>query len=228
MRILIVEDDQRTAAFLERGLTEAGHVVDKVADGATGLAMALEGIYDVLVLDRLVPEMNGLDVARALRERDIQVPILMLSALSNSRDKIDGLKAGVDDYLAKPYAFVELSARLDALLRRKSPSRRTNVLRVADLELDTLQRRAMRGGRRIDLQHREFVLLELLMRHAGQIVTRAMLLEAAWPYDFEPRGNIVDMHIHRLRRKIEDELSTPLIQTVPGAGYLITAPDGAA
>jgi two-component system OmpR family response regulator len=228
MRILIVEDDQRTAAFLERGLTEAGHVVDKVADGATGLAMALEGIYDVLVLDRLVPEMNGLDVARALRERDIQVPILMLSALSNSRDKIDGLKAGVDDYLAKPYAFVELSARLDALLRRKSPSRRTSVLRVADLELDTQQRRAIRGGRRIDLQHREFVLLELLMRHAGQIVTRAMLLEAAWPYDFEPRGNIVDMHIHRLRRKIEDDLSTPLIQTIPGAGYLIAAPDGAA
>jgi two-component system OmpR family response regulator len=227
MRILIVEDDQRTAAFLERGLTEAGHVVDKVADGATGLAMALEGIYDVLVLDRLVPEMNGLDVARALRERDIQVPILMLSALSNSRDKIDGLKAGVDDYLAKPYAFVELSARLDALLRRKSPSRRTNVLRVADLELDTQQRRAIRGGRRIDLQHREFVLLELLMRHAGQIVTRAMLLEAAWPYDFEPRGNIVDMHIHRLRRKIEHDLSTPLIQTVPGAGYLIAAPDRA-
>jgi two-component system OmpR family response regulator len=228
MRILIVEDDQRTAAFLERGLTEAGHVVDKVADGATGLAMALEGIYDVLVLDRLVPEMNGLDVARALRERDIQVPILMLSALSNSRDKIDGLKAGVDDYLAKPYAFVELSARLDALLRRKSPSRRTSVLRVADLELDTQQRRAIRGGRRIDLQHREFVLLELLMRHAGQIVTRAMLLEAAWPYDFEPRGNIVDMHIHRLRRKIEDDASTPLIQTIPGAGYLIAAPDKAA
>lgn len=225
MRILIVEDDERAAGYLDRGLSEAGHVVDRVADGATGLAMALEGIYDVVVLDRLLPEMNGLDVARALRERDVQVPILMLSALSGTPDKIVGLKAGVDDYLAKPYAFAELTARLDALLRRKSPSRRSAILKVADLELDTLQRRATRGGRRIDLQHREYLLIELLMRHAGQIVTRSMLLEAAWPYDFEPRGNIVDMHIHRLRRKIDDGSSTPLIQTVPGAGYLLKASD---
>ena len=225
MRILIVEDDDRTAVYLTRGLSEAGHVVDRATDGATGLAMALEGIYDVIVLDRLLPEMDGIAVVRTLRERGIEVPVLMLSALAGTLDKVAGLRAGSDDYIGKPYAFSELTARIDALLRRGEPARSDAVLRVGDLELDLGQRRATRGGRRIELQHREFLLVELLMRHAGQIVTRSMLLEAAWPYDFEPRGNIIDMHIHRLRRKLEEGFATTLIHTVVGAGYVLRAPD---
>jgi two-component system OmpR family response regulator len=221
MRILIVEDDEKTANYLKRGLSEAGHVVDRARDGATGLAMALEDIYDVLVLDRMLPQMDGIELVKGIRAHGNQVPALMLSARASTQDRIEGLQAGCDDYIAKPYAFSEILARLDALARRVQPTRRQAVLKVGDLELDLLGRRAMRGARHIDLQYREFLLLELLMRHAGQIVTRSMLLETAWPYDFEPRGNIVDMHIHRLRGKVDEGFGTPLIHTVPGSGYVL-------
>jgi two-component system, OmpR family, response regulator len=222
MRILIVEDDEKTASYLKRGLSEAGHVVDRASDGATGLAMALEDIYDVLVLDRMLPQMDGIELVKGLRARGNQVPALMLSARASTQDRIEGLQAGCDDYIAKPYAFSEILARLDALARRVQPTRRQAVLKVGDLELDLLGRRAVRGARHIDLQYREFLLLELLMRHAGQIVTRSMLLETAWPYDFEPRGNIIDMHIHRLRGKVDEGFATPLIHTVQGSGYVLS------
>jgi two-component system OmpR family response regulator len=221
MRLLIVEDDSRAASYLVRGLTESGHIVDHAADGETGLAMALEGIYDALVVDRRMPGIDGITLVERLRQRDAQTPVLMLSAIATMLDRVAGMRAGCDDYVAKPYAFAEVLARLEALGRRADPSRRLVVLRVADLELDTRSRTATRAGRDIRLQHREFLLLECLMRHAGQVVTRTMLLEAAWDYDFEPHGNIIDMHIHRLRQKIDHGFARPLIHTVLGAGYMI-------
>jgi two-component system OmpR family response regulator len=226
VRILIAEDDDRTANYLVRGLTESGHIVDRVADGETALAMALEGIYEALVLDRMLPAMDGVTLVRRLREQDPRTPVLMLSAVASTVDRVEGMRAGCDDYLAKPYMFAELLARLEALGRRADRSRRLSVLRVGDLELDTVGRTVSRAGRPIRLQRREFLLLEQLVRHAGQVVTRSMLLEATWDYDFEARGNIVDMHIHRLRKKVDEGFSHPLIQTVPSAGYTIREPNG--
>jgi two-component system OmpR family response regulator len=225
VRILVAEDDDRTADYLVRGLAESGHIVDRVADGETALAMALEGIYEALVLDRMLPAMDGITLVRRLREHDPRIPVLMLSAVASTADRVEGMRAGCDDYLAKPYVFAELLARLEALGRRADRSRRLSVLRVGDLELDTASRTVSRAGRPIDLQRRELLLLEQLLRHAGQVVTRSMLLEAAWDYDFEARGNIVDMHIHRLRKKVDEGFSYPLIRTVPGAGYMIREPD---
>ena len=225
MRILVAEDDDRAANYLVRGLAESGHIVDRVADGETALAMALEGIYEVLVLDRMLPAMDGVTLVRRLREQDPRTPILMLSAVASTIDRVEGMRAGCDDYLGKPYVFMELLARLEALGRRADRSRRLAVLRVGDLELDTASRTVSRAERPISLQRREFLLLEQLLRHAGQVVTRSMLLEAAWDYDFEARGNIVDMHIHRLRKKVDEGFSYPLIRTVPGAGYMIREPD---
>jgi two-component system OmpR family response regulator len=225
VRILVAEDDDRTANYLVRGLIESGHIVDRVADGETALAMALEGIYEALVLDRMLPAMDGLTLVRRLREHDPRLPVLMLSAVASTADRVEGMRAGCDDYLTKPYVFVELLARLEARGRRVDRSRRLAVLRVGDLELDTVSRTVLRAGRPVPLQRREFLLLEQLVRHAGQVVTRSMLLEAAWDYDFEARGNIVDMHIHRLRKKIDEGFSYPLIRTVPGAGYMIREPD---
>jgi two-component system OmpR family response regulator len=225
MRLLIVEDDDRAARYLVRGLSESGHVVDRAADGETGLALASEGIYDALVVDRRLPILDGLSLIRRLRERDAVTPVLMLSAIGSMVDRVEGMRAGCDDYLAKPYAFTEVLARLEALARRADRARRVAVLRVGDLELDTRARSAVRDGREIRLQHREFLLLEHLMRHAGHVVTRSMLLEAAWDYDFEPRGNIIDMHVHRLRQKVDQGFARPLIHTVLGAGYMIR--DGA-
>jgi two-component system OmpR family response regulator len=225
VRILVAEDDDRTANYLVRGLIESGHIVDRVADGETALAMALEGIYEALVLDRMLPAMDGLTLVRRLREHDPRLPVLMLSAVASTADRVEGMRAGCDDYLTKPYVFVELLARLEALGRRADRSRRLAVLRVGDLELDTVSRTVLRAGRPVPLQRREFLLLEQLVRHAGQVVTRSMLLEAAWDYDFEARGNIVDMHIHRLRKQIDEGFSYPLIRTVPGAGYMIREPD---
>jgi two-component system OmpR family response regulator len=222
MRILVVEDDERTAAYLARGLSESGFVVDRAPDGETGLIMALEGIYDALVLDRMLPGIDGLDMARRLRDRQVGVPILMISALAATSHRVEGLRAGCDDYLAKPYAFSEVLARLEALGRRSERLRDAAKLRIGDLELDLNRRSATRAGRPIALHHREFLLLQALMRHAGQVVTRSMLLEAAWNYDFEPRGNIIEMHIHRLRRKLDSDFDTKLIQTVQGAGYTIS------
>jgi len=227
LRVLVAEDDERTAEYLAKGLTESGHIVDRVADGEAALAMALEGIYEALVLDRRLPGLDGLTVDRQLRQRNQRVPVLMLSGVATTADRVEGLRAGCDDYLAKPYSFSELLARLEALLRRTDRARGNAVLRVGDLELDTVSRTVSRGGQAIDLQRREFLLLEQLVRHAGQVVTRSMLLEAAWNYDFEPRGNIVDMHIHRLRHKVDEGFPDRLIHTMPGAGYMLREPDEA-
>jgi two-component system, OmpR family, response regulator len=227
MRLLIVEDDDRAARYLVRGLSESGHVVDHAGDGETGLALASEGIYDALIVDRRLPQMDGLTLVRRLRERDTITLVLMLSAIATSTDRVEGMRAGCDDYLAKPYAFAEVLARLEALGRRADRSRGLSILQVADLELDTQARQASRGGQVIRLQHREFLLLEYLVRHAGQVVTRTMLLEATWRYDFEPRGNLIDMHVHRLRQKVDHGFPFPLIHTVAGACYMVRAPSEA-
>ena len=227
MRVLVAEDDQRTADYLVRGLTESGHIVDRVADGETALAMAIEGIYDALLLDRKLPGIDGVTLVQRLRRRDRRMLVLMLSGVATTADRVDGLRAGCDDYMAKPYSFGELLARLEALGRRSDRSRHRAILRVADLELDTELRTVSRAGRAIELQRREYLLLEQLLRHAGQVVTRSMLLEAAWTYDFEARGHIVDMHIHRLRQKIDDGFACRLIHTVTGAGYTVREPDAA-
>ena len=219
-----VEDDERAGSYLARGLTESGHIVDRATDGELGLALASEGIYDALIVDRRLPVLDGLTLIRRLREHDKATPILVLSAIGGSADRVEGMRAGCDDYLAKPYAFAEVLARLEALARRADRARRSALLRVGDLELDTQSRRASRGGREIRLQHRELLLLEALMRHAGQVVTRSMLLETAWNYAFEPRGNIVDMHVHRLRQKVDHGYPHPLIHTILGAGYMIRDP----
>jgi two-component system, OmpR family, response regulator len=221
MRLLIIEDDERAASYLARGLTEGGHVVDVAHDGVLGLAMAREGIYDVLVVDRRLPAMDGIDVVHALRQTDPGIGVLMLSALASTGDRVAGIQAGCDDYLAKPYAFVEVLARVEALARRGDRSRGESMLSVGDLQLDVLARKARRGDRPITLQPREYLLLEYMMRHAGQVVTRSMLLEAVWDYEFDPLGSVVDMHVHRLRRKIEQEAS-PLLHTLPGVGYMLS------
>jgi two-component system OmpR family response regulator len=221
MRLLIVEDDDRSGRYLVRGLSESGHVVDRAREGDTGLAMALEGIYDVLIVDRRLPGLDGIALVQRLRAEGMATPVLMLSAVATATDRVAGLRAGCDDYLAKPYAFAEVLARVEGLGRRADKARAQTVLRVADLALDTEARRASRAGQAIDLQHREYLLLEHLMRRAGQVVTRSMLLEAAWDYEFEPRGNIVDMHMHRLRRKIDQGFERQLIHTVSGAGYML-------
>jgi two-component system OmpR family response regulator len=227
VRVLVAEDDQRTGDYLVRGLTESGHIVDRVADGEAALAMAIEGIYDALVLDRKLPGLDGVTLVRRLRRRDRRTLVLMLSGVATTAARVEGLQAGCDDYLAKPYSFSELLARLEALGRRSDRSRRRSVLRVGDLELDSELRTVSRAGRVIDLQRREYLLLEQLLRHAGQVVTRSMLLEAAWTYDFEARGHIVDMHIHRLRQKIDDGFECRLIHTVAGAGYTVREPEPA-
>jgi two-component system OmpR family response regulator len=221
LRVLVAEDDARAAEYLVKGLTESGHTVDGVADGATALAMAREGIYDALILDRKLPGLDGLTLLRRLRQRDQRTPVLILSGIATTIDRVEGLRAGCDDYLAKPYSFVELLARLEALQRRSSRSQIAGVLRVGDLELDVSGHIVSRGGRPIQLGRREFLMLQYLMHHAGEVVTRSMLLEAAWTYDAEPRGNVVDMHIYRLRRKVEDGFDSRLVHTVAGAGYMI-------
>lgn len=223
MRLLIIEDDARAADYLLRGLRESGHVVDSVGDGRTGLAMASEGLYDVVVLDRRLPDLDGIKLIAQLRLHDSRTAVLMVSALGTAADRVEGIRAGCDDYLVKPYAFAEIVARIQALGRRADASRRQDVLELADLLMDTRRRTALRGGRDLQLQYREFLLLEMLMRRPGQVVTRSMLLEAAWDYEFEPRGNIIDMHMHRLRRKV-DTGAIALIHTVAGAGYCLRTP----
>ncbi|MBU6442274.1 MAG: response regulator transcription factor [Alphaproteobacteria bacterium] len=223
MRILVVEDDLEAQRYLVNGLKEAGHIVDDAADGEDGLTLALSRAYDVAIIDRMLPKMDGLRLVEDLREHGNTTPVLFLSALSEVDDRVKGLKAGGDDYLAKPYAFVELMARLDALMRRRQPSAVKTRLVVGDLELDLLTRTATRGDVIIDLQPREFRLLEYLMRHAGQVVTRTMLLESVWEYHFDPQTNVIDVHISRLRAKIDKGFDMPLLHTVRGAGYMIRA-----
>ena len=225
MRILVIEDDQETADYLRKGLAESGHLADHAANGQDGLAMALAGRYEALIVDRMLPGMDGLTLIRVLREEKVATPVLILSALGQVSDRVKGLRAGGDDYLVKPFAFSELLARLEALARRSgSESESQTQLRVADLEMDLLRRNVSRAGKTIDLQPREFRLLEHLMRRQGQVVTRTMLLEGVWDYHFDPQTNVIDVHISRLRAKIDKGFETPLLHTIRGAGYCLRAP----
>ncbi len=226
MRVLIIEDDSETAAFLAKALKEAGHVPDHAADGEAGLALAESQVHDVLIVDRMLPKRDGLSVISQLRENGIQTPALILSALGEVDDRVKGLRAGGDDYLTKPYSFSELLARIEALARRTSPEEAVTKYKVDDLELDRLTHKVTRSGQQILLQPREFRLLEYLMKHAGQVVTRTMLLEHVWDYHFDPQTNVIDVHISRLRAKIDKEFDKPLLHTVRGVGYSIRA-DGA-
>ena len=219
MRILIVEDDAATAAYMKKGLGEAGHVVDHADNGHDGLFLATTGHYDAIVLDRMLPRLDGLAALQAIRAAAIETPVLILSALGQVDDRVKGLRAGGDDYLTKPFAFSELLARLDALMRRRSAPQAETTLAVGDLEMDLLKRSVKRAGRAIELQPREFLLLEYLIRHAGQVVTRTMLLENVWDYHFDPQTNVIDVHISRLRQKIDKGFDRPLLHTVRGAGY---------
>jgi len=223
MRVLVVEDDKEAAGWLVKGLKEEGHVVDHAANGPDGLAMAMEKVHDVIIMDRMLPGMDGLAVISELRKDGINTPVLILSALGEVDDKVMGLRAGGDDYLAKPYAFNELLARVETLGRRKSAEPHKTRLQVGDLEIDLLARTARRAGEDILLQPREFKLLEYLMRNAGSVVTRTMLLENVWNYHFDPQTNVIDVHISRLRAKIDKEFDEPLLHTVRGAGYTIRA-----
>lgn len=226
MRLLIIEDDKDVASFMSRGMKEAGHVIDAAHDGETGLEMARNGGYDVLIVDRMLPKLDGLTVIETLRGEGDQTPVLILSALGEVDDRVSGLKAGGDDYLVKPYAFSELLARIEALGRRRTgPTEVTTRFKVGDLELDVLTRTVRRDERKIDLQPREFRLLEYLMRHAGQVVTRTMLLENVWEYHFDPQTNVIDVHISRLRAKIDKDFDKPLLKTIRGAGYRLSDGD---
>jgi two-component system OmpR family response regulator len=225
MHILVIEDDPETASYLRKGLTESGHTVDRAADGKQGLFMAMEQIYDVLVVDRMLPVLDGLSVIQTLRAAKKLTPVLILSALGEVDDRVKGLRAGGDDYLVKPFAFTELLARIEALARRTDVEPAETVLRVGDLDMDLLSRTVRRAGKSIELQPREFRLMEYLLRHAGQVVTRTMLLEGVWDYHFDPQTNVIDVHISRLRSKIDRGFSYPLLHTVRGAGYCLRAPE---
>lgn len=224
MRILVIEDDIETAGYIARGLKEHGHTVDQAIDGKDGLFMALENNYDILILDRMLPALDGLSILKTLRSSDRQTPVIILSALGEVDDRVQGLKAGGDDYLVKPFAFSELLARIEALLRRGEIKPDIRLLKVADLELDRLTHTVKRAGKTINLQPREYLILEFLLQHAGQIVTRTMLLESVWDYHFDPQTNIIDVHISRLRNKIDRDFKPALLQTVRGAGYSLHTP----
>ena len=221
MRILIIEDDPSVASFAQRGLSEQGHTVDVSEDGNEGLEMAHAGNYDALIVDRMLPGLDGIEVVRSLRSAGVSTPILILSALAEVDQRVAGLEAGGDDYLTKPFAFSELSARVDALHRRASQNQPSQALSEGGLELNRLARTVVREGREIALQQREFRLLEYLMLHAGQVVTRTMLLEKVWDYHFDPQTNVIDVHISRLRQKVDKDFDTPLIHTIRGAGYML-------
>jgi two-component system OmpR family response regulator len=222
MRILIIEDDRDAAAYLVKAFREAGHVADHAADGLDGYEMAREGAYDVAIVDRMLPKMDGLSLIGALRAQGVETPALILSALGQVDDRVKGLRAGGDDYLAKPYAFSELLARVEVLARRRPKGAgEETVYRLGDLELDRLSHKVARAGEEIALQPREFRLLEYLMRHAGTVVTRTMLLEHVWDYHFDPQTNVIDVHVSRLRAKIDRDFDTPLLHTIRGAGYML-------
>nr|WP_047582676.1 response regulator transcription factor [Methylobacterium sp. ZNC0032] len=222
MRLLIVEDDAEAAAYLTKALREVGHIADHAADGLEGYAMAEGGGYDVLVIDRMLPRLDGLSLIRSLREQKDETPALILSALAQVDDRVKGLRAGGDDYLPKPYAFSELLARVEVLSRRRgAPASEPTTYRVGDLVLDRLAHRVTREGQEIVLQPREFRLLEYLMKHAGQVVTRTMLLENVWDYHFDPQTNVIDVHVSRLRAKVDKGFEPPMIHTIRGAGYMV-------
>lgn len=223
MRILIVEDDPQTASYICKGLRESGHVVDHACSTTDGGFLAGSEHYDVIVLDRMLGGGDGLELLQRMRAQGIGTPVLVLSALGKVDDRVLGLRAGADDYLAKPFAFAELAARVDALARRNAAANWDKVLRVEDLELDLGSHRVTRAGKAIDVKPREFLLLEYLMRHHDQLVTRTMLLESVWDYHFDPKTNVIDVHISRLRQKIDHGFDKPLLHTVRGAGYMIGA-----
>jgi two-component system, OmpR family, response regulator len=226
MKLLLVEDNERVAHFVTKGLRESGHTVDHAEDGRGGMLLASSEHYDVIIMDRMLPgQIDGLGIIEALRKTGNRVPILILSALSDVNERIRGLRSGGDDYLTKPFAFGELLARIDALRRRAQASEARTSLEVGDMRMDLLSRKVVRADRNIALQPREFKLLEYLMRHAGEVVTRTMLLENVWDYNFDPQTNIVDVHISKLRQKIESESERPLLRTVRNAGYMLSADD---
>jgi two-component system OmpR family response regulator len=221
MRLLLIEDDLQAAEYLVKGLRESGYSVEHSPDGRDGLEKSSRGQYDVIIADRQLPYVDGLAIITALRERSDRTPVLILSALGTVDDRVHGLKAGGDDYLTKPFAFAELLARIEALSRRGAAASETTRLKIADLELDLLARRVTRAGRNIELTTKEFQLLEYLVRHAGQTVTRTMLLEGVWNLHFDPQTNITDVHMSRLRNAIDKGFPKPLIHTVRGAGYVL-------
>ena len=226
MKVLLVEDNERVTQFVVKGLKESGHTADHAANGRDGMFLAASEPYDVIIMDRMLPgDIDGLAIIEALRKSGKRTPILILSALSDVDERIRGLRSGGDDYLTKPFAFGELLARLDALTRRSQGEGAQTKLEVGDLRVDLLTRKVTRGDRSIALQPREFKLLEYLMRHAGQVVTRTMLLENVWDYHFDPQTNVVDVHISKLRQKIDAEFERPLLRTVRNAGYTVTASD---
>ena len=225
MRVLLVEDEPETRSFIARGLKEAGHVVEETEEGKEGLFLALEGRYDLMIVDRMLPGVDGLSIVEAARNAGRRAPILILSALGEVDDRVEGLRRGGDDYLVKPFAFSELLARLEALARRGDTEKAETRLQVGDMEMDLLTRTVRRDGRPIALQPREFRLLEYLMRHAGHVVTRTMLLEKVWGYHFDPQTNVIDVHISRLRGKIDKGFDRALLHTVRGSGYVLRESD---
>ena len=224
MRVLVIEDDPEAARFLVKGLKESGHVVDHADNGKDGLILAQSEKHDVMVIDRMLPGMNGLAIIETLRKEGRKTPVLILSALGEVDDRVRGLRAGGDDYLTKPFAFAELLARIEALGRRGDAEAAKTTLLVDDLKMDLLARSVSRDGKEIELQPREFRLLEYLMRHSGHVVTRTMLLENVWDYHFDPQTNVIDVHISRLRQKIDKGFTRPLLHTVRGAGYSLHPP----
>ncbi|HEY2752635.1 response regulator transcription factor [Phenylobacterium sp.] len=224
MKLLIVEDDREAGAYLKRALSEVGHTVDAATGGRSGLMLAAGETYDVIILDRMLPEIDGLGILRTIRASGVKTPVLLLTALGGIDDRVEGLEAGADDYLIKPFAFAELLARVNALARRPPAQEMRTELALADLRLDLLKRTVSRAGRRIDLQPREFQILEYLLRHAGRVVTRTMLLESVWDFHFDPKTNIVETHMSRLRGKVDRGHGVELIHTVRGAGYVLREP----
>jgi len=225
MNILLIEDDVEAADYLAKGLKESGHQVEHAADGKAGLIRAAAEAFDILIVDRMLPGLDGLSLVQHLRATDNATPVLFLSALGEVDDRVKGLRAGGDDYLVKPYALAELLARVETLGRRPQPHPVATTLKIADLEMDLLGRKVTRGDQAIDLQTKEFQLLEVMMRHVGQVMTRTMLLEKVWDYHFDPQTNVIDVHISRLRQKIDRDFDIPLIHTVRGAGYCLRAPN---
>lgn len=225
MKVLIVEDDERTAAFIARGLAETGHTVDVARTGDEGVQMGMAGGHDAIIMDRMLPGFSGLDAIAMLRAEGVNAPVLVLTALGSVEDRVTGLEHGADDYLVKPFAFSELLARLNALVRRPPLSGLAETIRIADLEIDTRRRKVTRAERRIELTPQEYKLLEFLARRKGETVTRTMLLESLWGFHFDPRTNIVDAHVSRLRSKVDRGFSAELIRTLRGVGYVLDEPE---
>lgn len=225
MKILIIEDDQEAADYLIKAFKESGHNTDHAADGLDGLHMAQSNDYDALIVDRMLPKLDGLTALSQLRKEGDDTPALILSALGQVDDRVKGLRSGGDDYLTKPYAFSELLARIEVLAKRRKPEEQDMQLKVGDLELDRLSHEVTRAGKKILLQPREYRLLEYLMRNAGKVVTRTMLLEEVWDYHFDPQTNVIDVHVSRLRSKIDKDFDVALLSTIRGSGYVLRAPD---